>query len=191
VRQYGRTITAEQLGEFLFRAARVRGETEFPLETAAGLLTFGLTSRPYPSAGALYELELYPVVRACDGLSPGLYHYDPFGHRLEPVAGLTPAVEALLTTAGWATSIPADALQVLFVIAARFPRVGWKYSSLAYALVLKNVGVLYQTLYLTAAAMGLSPCGVGGGDPDAFARAAGTDPDAEPSVGEFLLGGGE
>ena len=72
--------------------------------------------------------------------------------------------------------------------AARFPRVAWKYASMAYALTLKHVGVLYQTMYLAATAMDLAPCGVGCGDADLFARAAGTDYYAESSVGEFLLG---
>jgi hypothetical protein len=43
-------------------------------------------------------------------------------------------------------------------------------------------------MYLTATAMGLAPCAIGGGDADLFARAAGTDYCAESSVGEFLLG---
>jgi SagB-type dehydrogenase family enzyme len=59
---------------------------------------------------------------------------------------------------------------------------------MAYALILKHVGVLYQTMYLAATAMSLAPCGIGCGDSDLFARAAGTDYYAETSVGEFLLG---
>ena len=61
-------------------------------------------------------------------------------------------------------------------------------SSIAYALILKHVGVVYQTMYLAATAMGLAPCALGCGDSDAFARAAGTDYYDETSVGEFLLG---
>ena len=64
----------------------------------------------------------------------------------------------------------------------------WKYESIAYALTLKDVGVLFQTMYLAATAMGLAPCALGGGDADLFARAAGTDYRVETSVGEFLLG---
>ena len=70
----------------------------------------------------------------------------------------------------------------------RRPRIAWKYASLAYALTLKHVGVLYQTMYLAATAMGLAPCALGAGDSDLFARAAGVDYYAETSVGEFLLG---
>jgi oxazoline/thiazoline dehydrogenase len=78
--------------------------------------------------------------------------------------------------------------QVLIILAARFQRVTWKYSAMAYATVLKNVGVLYQTMYLVATAMGLAPCALGGGDSDIFAAATGGDYYAETSVGEFLLG---
>jgi len=59
---------------------------------------------------------------------------------------------------------------------------------MAYSLILKNVGVLYQTMYLVATAMDLAPCAIGGGDSDLFARAAGLDYDSETSVGEFLIG---
>ena len=55
-------------------------------------------------------------------------------------------------------------------------------------LTLKHVGVVIQTMYLAATAMGLGPCAVGCGDADLFGRAAGTDYFAETSVGEFLLG---
>ena len=81
-----------------------------------------------------------------------------------------------------------ERLQVLIVIGARFPRLMWKYASVAYALILKHVGVLYQTMYLVATAMQLAPCAIGGGNADLFARACGTDYYSEGSVGEFLLG---
>jgi SagB-type dehydrogenase family enzyme len=94
----------------------------------------------------------------------------------------------LLRDAAVSTAIAEDTLQVLLILTARFPRLAWKYQSIAYALTLKHVGVVYQTMYLAATAMGLAPCAVGGGDADLFARAAGTDYYLETSVGEFLLG---
>jgi SagB-type dehydrogenase family enzyme len=59
---------------------------------------------------------------------------------------------------------------------------------MAYAATLKNVGVLYQTMYLVATAMGLAPCALGNGDSMLFAEATGIDPAVESSVGEFMLG---
>jgi SagB-type dehydrogenase family enzyme len=183
-----RPITDRQLGEFLFRVARVTGYREGEVSTPRGAVRQDFAARPYPAGGGLYELELYAAIHACDHLAPGLYHYDPAGHRLIRLRGSTPDVAALLRDAAESTGTPEDSLQVLLIVAARFARVAWKYESIAYALTLKHVGVLYQTMYLTATAMGLAPCAIGGGDADLFARAAGTEYYAETSVGEFLLG---
>ena len=54
-------------------------------------------ARPYPSAGASYELELYLAVDNCDGLARGFYHYDAGGHALVPIDVRTHELEALLT----------------------------------------------------------------------------------------------
>jgi Spy/CpxP family protein refolding chaperone len=56
-------------------------------------------------------------------------------------------------------------------LAARFSWVVWKYESIAYALTLKHVGVLYQAMYRTATALGLFPCAIGGCDAERFAQA--------------------
>jgi SagB-type dehydrogenase family enzyme len=117
--------------------------------------------------------------------------YDPAGHRLVQIAGCTPEVESLLDDAASSAGIDPRSIQVLIVLASRFQRIAWKYESIAYALTLKHVGVLYQTMYLAATAMGLAPCAVGCGDSDQFARAAGTEYHVESSVGEFLLGSRE
>jgi len=158
------------------------------VETPAGRVQMDFAQRPYPSGGALYELEVYAVVEACRGLSPGLYRYDGLGHQLVRRAGRTAEVERLLSDAARSAGVEATGPQILLVLTARLPRVAWKYSCLAYALVLKNVGVVFQTMYLAATAMDLAPCAIGLGDSDLFAQAAGIDYYAETSVGEFLLG---
>jgi SagB-type dehydrogenase family enzyme len=190
IREYdpSRPITDRQLGEFLFRVGRVTGRHEGEVTTPRGPMRLEFVSRPYPAGGSLYELELYVAVQACTGLAPGLYHYDAAGHRLIRLRQRTAEVAALLRDAAASTGVPEDGVQVLLVLAARFARLAWKYESIAYALTLKHVGVVYQTMYLAATAMGLAPCAIGGGDADLFARAAGTEYYAETSVGEFLLG---
>jgi SagB-type dehydrogenase family enzyme len=84
-----------------------------------------------------------------------------------------------------------DAPQVLITIAARFGRVSWKYSSLAYALILKDVGVLTQTLYLMATEMGLGGCAIGSSNIDLFARMTGIEFHIEGAVGQFAIGRGD
>ena len=80
--------------------------------------------------------------------------------------------------------------QILITIAARFDRISWKYSSIAYALILKDVGVLIQTFYLMATDMGLGGCAIGSIDIDLFARMTGIEFHVEGPVGQFALGRG-
>jgi oxazoline/thiazoline dehydrogenase len=178
VRQQGEPpISRAQLGEFLYRAARVQ-----KLAREAGV-----SFRPHPAGGAIHELEIYPVVHRCDGMPEGLYHYDALEHRLERIQTSSRYLDALLRMAAITAELEQPP-QVLLVITARFQRMQWKYQSMAYNVILKNVGALYQTLYLVATAMGLAPCAMGGGHSDLFAAAAGLDYFAESSVGEFILG---
>ena len=83
-----------------------------------------------------------------------------------------------------ATAVP----QILITMAARFGRISWKYSSIAYALILKDVGVLMQTLYLMATDMGLGGCAIGSTNIDLFARMTGLEFHVEGAVGQFALG---
>jgi SagB-type dehydrogenase family enzyme len=173
-------LSADQLGEFLYRCARTRGT-----RTANGV---EYASRPHPSGGGVYELELYPVVRQVAGLDPGLYHYDSHEHQLRHVQAYAhPATRRLLAVAKIA-SLMEEPPQMMIVIAARVGRLMWTYESMPYAMILKHVGVLYQTMYCVATAMDLAPCGMGSGDSVAFTEATGMDPFTECSVGEFVLG---
>jgi len=172
-------IRADQLAELLYRCAAQRSRT-----TDGGQARIG---RPYPSGGGLYELELYPVVRHVGGLESGMYHYDPHAHQLCLVRAHGPETERMMRDAMWSALAPAPP-QVLIVVSARFGRLTSTYEQLAYSLILKHVGVLYQTLYLVATAMGLAPCALGAGDGTAFTDATGLEYTAESSVGEFMLG---
>jgi SagB-type dehydrogenase family enzyme len=183
-------IDLRQLGEFLFRAARVRYVCEVRVRTPHGPVPVDFALRPYPGGGALYELELYPVVQGCTGLDPGLYHYDPLHHRLGLLRGRTPDVRRLVADAARSAAVPVAGLPVLLVVTARHQRRAWKYPSTAYSTTLKNLGVLHQTMDLVASAMGLAVCSLPGGDSGLFASAAGRNPHVESSVGEFLLGTG-
>ena len=106
-----------------------------------------------------------------------------------PVGVATQEFEALLTGAEFAMGAAA-APQILITIAARFGRISWKYSSIAYALILKDVGVLMQTLYLMATDMGLGGCAIGITNIDLFAKMTGIEFHVEGPVGQFAFGRG-
>src|SRR5258708_8703897 len=104
------------------------------------------------------------------------------GGRREELGGLLGAAE-------FAMDAPAPP-QILITIAARFGRISWKYSSIAYSLILKDVGVLIQTLYLMATDMGLGGCAIGTSNIDLFAKMTGIDFHVDGPVGQFALGRG-
>ena len=171
VRTYGLpSIGCRELSEFLHRTAReVDGR------------------RPYPAAGRCYELEIYAVVADCDGLAPGLYHYATREHRFyrcdaEPSL-LTRMVAHAAATIGSGTP-----LQVVLIVTARVGRVLWNYEAIGYTLILQDVGVVYQTMYLVAEAMRLGGCALGDVDGTLFQAATGLDFHEEGAVGGFVIG---
>jgi SagB-type dehydrogenase family enzyme len=173
-------IGLDQLGELLYRSARIR-------RVFAGGDGQEAADRPYPAGGALHELEIYPLITQCRGIEPGLWHYAAADHALERVAEPGRATATLVGAARAAGTMTADP-QVVLIITARFGRIMWKYHAIGYSLILKHVGVLYQTIYLVGTAMGLGVCGLGGGDADDFAAASGLAYHAEGSVGEIVVG---
>jgi len=182
-------ITLMELSGFLDCSARVRSEWTAPLDSLGGEPTLAYASRPYPSGGSSYPLELYLAVDKCEGLDRGFYFYDAGEHALVRIDVRATELEALLKSAAFAmgeSGVP----QILITIAARFGRVSWKYSSIAYSLILKDVGVLTQTFYLMATAMGLGGCAIGSINIDLFARMTGIDFYVEGPVGQFAIGRG-
>jgi SagB-type dehydrogenase family enzyme len=179
-----RPIALAELAQFLDGTARVLSRSNVNLDPDGDNAV-----RPYPSAGAAYELELYLAVNLCEGLARGFYHYDAGAHVLAPIGVPANELEALLAEAEDAMGAPA-APQILITIAARFGRISWKYSSIAYALVLKDVGVLTQTLYLMATDMGLGGCAIGITNIDLFEKMSGVEFHVEGPVGQFAIGRG-
>jgi SagB-type dehydrogenase family enzyme len=184
-----RPITLAELSLFLDGTARVLATSKSEVGPGDGGPSVEYTVRPYPSAGASNELELYLAVDTCEGLARGFYHYDAGGHALVLIDAPARELDALLQQAAFAMDAAAVP-QILITIAARFGRISWKYSSIAYALILKDVGVLTQTLYLMATEMELGGCAIGVSNIDLFAKLTGIDLHVEGPVGLFALGRG-
>jgi SagB-type dehydrogenase family enzyme len=184
-----RPITLAELARFLDSTARVQSELKTTLDHGGDGPELSYTVRPYPSGGASYELELYLAVDTCEGLSRGFYHYDAGTHALVPIEVRGHHIDALLKGAEFSMGVNA-APQILITIAARFGRVSWKYSSIAYALILKDVGALMQTFYVMATDMGLGGCAIGTTNIELFAKMTGLPFHVEGPVGQYALGRG-
>lgn len=172
-------ISAQQLGEFLYRTARINRTLDEKGYT--------LIQKPYPSGGGLYELEVYALVDKCDGIEKGLYYYDPKNHQLCLLKQKDAPLDLMISLAKQTVASQTEP-HVVLLITARFQRLSHKYRAVTYSLILKHVGVLYQTMYLVAKSMALAPCAMGGSESDLFAIATGIDYLEESQVGEFSLG---
>ncbi|MGY2905869.1 SagB-type dehydrogenase family enzyme [Bradyrhizobium sp. URHC0002] len=181
-------ITLAELARFLDTTARVLSEWKSDANFV-GIPEITYSTRPYPAAGSAYELELYLAVTNCEGLARGLYHYDAGGHALVAIEVSAQQLKALSAAAEFAMDASGPP-QVLITISARFGRISWKYSSIAYSLILKDVGSLIQTFYLAATDMGLGGCAIGTSNIDLFAKMTGLEFHVEGPVGQFALGRG-
>jgi len=115
--------------------------------------------RTSPSGGSLHPIEVYPVVRRVEGLSPGLYHYLGGEHALEQIAALDEGSARALVEGGTAGQWYFADADVAFVMAARFRRSYRKYRRhpKIYRATLLDAGHLSQTFYLLCTELGLGP----------------------------------
>jgi putative peptide maturation dehydrogenase len=180
------------LDELMFRRYTGRNfdvQAELPMATVARLLqrTFGaqelhkmaedgyIFKKLSPSGGSMHPIEAYVMVQRVEGLAPGLYHYHPVNHSLEPVQLMEAAQAAVLARQmvadqQWFADAP-----MLVVMAARVKRNFWKYRNhmkASKALALDG-GHLSQNFYLLATEAGLA----------AFITAAVNDVDIERALG--------
>ncbi len=143
--------------------------------------------RPAPSAGGIQAIEIYLAVREGQELAPGFYHYRGADHALTQIRNAESAAGHMLRLCAAAQREP-DPPPVLAVLAARLPRLAWKYEGIAYHLALLDAGVLLQSLYLVTADIGLGGCAAGLGENSAFLQAVGGTGFDEVNVAEFAFG---
>jgi SagB-type dehydrogenase family enzyme len=116
-------------------------------------------SRPVPSAGALYPLEVYAATQSIDGLADGLYHYRSLDHSLEPLK-VEPVVKQLGDLLLGQYFL--DTANAALILTGIFERTLNKYGPRGYRYVLYEAGHVAQNASLLAAESGLASICVGG-----------------------------
>lgn len=109
--------------------------------------------RTYPSAGALYPVEVYLHISGIDDLEDGTYYYRTRNHTLECVDGLGP--DGPSDVFGDADSFDYETPEIVVFLTSAFWRSYAKYGPRAYRYVLQESGHLCQNLQLVATALGL------------------------------------
>lgn len=152
------------------RSVRSFADEPLPLGDLAQVLRSGyralgpgaassMLRRPVPSAGALYPLELYALVRNVDGLQPGIYHYDAVGDTLEQVS-TKPWQDS--GSAAFLTWSFVEHAPVILCLSAVFARSQEKYGPRGYRYILLEAGHVGQNMCLRAAEMGCDSLFLGG-----------------------------
>ena len=156
-------ITLEQVSQLLW--------------AACGLTIDALTgpTRAYPSAGGLYPLEVFAVVGEVESLKPGIYRYDPFGHRLLLLK--EGDHREALRQAALGQSCISDAPLDL-VLSAVYPRTTRKYGERGQRYVLMDLGGAAQNIFLQAESLGLGTVIIGAFFDEKVRKVLGTEEEA-------------
>lgn len=120
---------------------------------------FDTSKRGYPSAGARYSLEIYPLILNCRGLKKGLYHYNVKENLLELL--LEKDLRKWLQDALGGEKWPIKA-SVIFIITSVLRRTTIKYGDRGYRYSLIEAGHLAQNLHLLAMELEFGSCAIGG-----------------------------
>jgi len=181
-----RPLTERQLGELLYRAARVRSQTAAQSAAPSGVV-HEVSQRPYLSIAGLYELELYLTINRCVELPRGIYHYDPTGHFLTLVNDSESDLDRLLDNAKVAAGRD-ERPSALITVTARADRLLSLANGSGYATTLMHLGALQQTLHLVATIAGLASCPLSLDTSDSTDRALRLDWPTEVGIGECIIG---
>lgn len=155
------------------RSIRKRNDSPLPFQTVSELLLLATQStghiavtptdkipvRSYPSAGALYPIQTYLLVRDVDGVAPGFYYLDTDEKCLCRLFSLPDNHD-------WSTTFVHDGLAaeapLIIFMTAIVNRTSMKYGERAYRYCLLEAGHLSQNYLLLAEELGLHACPVGG-----------------------------
>ncbi|MCE4628502.1 MAG: SagB/ThcOx family dehydrogenase [Desulfurococcales archaeon] len=146
-RRYGPVLNLESLSAVLYYSVGV-----------TGVAWWGGPRRAYPSAGALMPVEAYVVARGVSGLDPGIYHYNPGEHSLEPVrlGDYSRALYEISLEQEHVSTAPATII-LTSIISRTASKYGWR----SYRYIHLDTGHAGENIYLASEALGLGTVAVG------------------------------
>jgi SagB-type dehydrogenase family enzyme len=149
------------------------------LWAAQGITESGSGLRSVPSAGALYPLEVYAVVRenGVKALTAGVYRYEPGSHRMKRIRDgdhMAQLQEAALDQEAVGMSA------VCIVISGVFSRTTPKYGQRGIQYVHQESGAAAENVCLEATALGLDSVVMGAFTEAVVSKTVGLGPDEIP-----------
>lgn len=175
-RNYSNLVLQEnKLSTLLYYSAGIREKNEYMQ-----------ANRFYPSPGARYPLEVYPIIFNVQGIKPGVYHYYVKSHLLEMLPTQSDFKEKVIeyfSNTDWTQNVSA-----FIVISGCFFRNQIKYGERGYRHVLSEMGGMMQNIYLLSSALNLGCCPTGGYMDDKFNKLLDLDGVLESTIGVIAIG---
>jgi SagB-type dehydrogenase family enzyme len=178
-REYRAGLSRDELDALLATACGVTGAIRWP----AGEVRL----RAYPSSGALYAVDIYPVAFRIDGLEPGPHRYDPDIHALEVLGPPVDPARFVRAALPMEREMMAGAA-LLVCLTGVFPRHERKYGEGGYRMLVAEAGHVSQNLVLAATALGLNARPFGGVFDSLVDQALGLDTTREQFLLSVLVG---
>lgn len=147
----GRSLTIKTISKILHFSCGIRNFKEIKGN-------FDKSLRAYPSAGARYPLEIYPVILRSKEIPLGIYHYNVKWNSLELLLkkGLRKKFKEI-TGQNWI-----EKSAVIVIITAVYPRTIIKYKERGWRYIFFEAGHLGQNIHLITTALKLKSCAIGG-----------------------------
>lgn len=118
------------------------------------------TFHPYPSAGGLLPIEVYPIVLQGQDIDRGQYYYTPRRHglrvmdrKMDEPSVVAEFIDAFMN-ADFAQGVVADSA-ITLVLTGSFGRIKSKYGSAGYRFALMEAGHIAQNLLLVGETLNL------------------------------------
>jgi SagB-type dehydrogenase family enzyme len=141
--------------------------------------------RAYPSAGAKYPIEVYPLVLYGNDINPGLYHFNPFEDSLEIL--LQPVLDSEIEPIWISQEWPRKAA-VIILLTSAFRRTMDKYGDRGIIFSYIEAGHLVQNIHLLATSINLGCCAIGKLDDNAVIKLLDINPRDEYPIYAVAVG---
>lgn len=130
----------------------------------------GAPRRKYPSAGALYAVDAYILVKNVNGLQQGTYYFDATSNELVQLRSEAFMMRSYLyEPPGFDEMLEHTAAAI--ILCGHFDKLFYKYGERAWKLAYLEAGHIAQNLYLAAAEVGtVGVCEHGGFNADPLER---------------------
>lgn len=145
-------ISLEKISKILYFSSGIRNYNNIKND-------FNKSLRMYPSAGARYPLEIYPVILRSGEIPLGAYHYDVKRNNIELLLkrNFRQEFDSEITNQNWIRKSG-----MIIIITAVFPRTIIKYKDRGWRYIFFEAGHIAQNIHLISTLLKLKCCAIGG-----------------------------